>query len=70
VWVLETGGELDLAAEPLGVDPGRELRRQDLYDDAPAELPLFGHEDATHPPAAELSLELVGIAEHGLQALS
>jgi len=31
---------------------------------------LFGHEDATHPPAAELSLELVGVTERGLQALA
>ena len=68
--VLEAGGELDLAVEPIGIDPGSELGRQDLDHDAPAELTLFGDEDATHPRTPELSLEVVDVAERGLQALA
>src|SRR5262249_34931538 len=66
VWVLEACGELHLAAEPIGIDPGSELGRQDLDHDAPAELALFGDEDATHPRTPELSLEVVGVTEHAL----
>ncbi len=52
VGVLERGGQLDLAPEPLGVDPGRHLRRQNFDDHFPRERLLVREEDAAHPAAA------------------
>ena len=63
VGVRELGGELDLAAEALAVDPGGELGRQHLDHDLAAEGVLAGHEDATHPPTGELALDGVGGAK-------
>jgi hypothetical protein len=68
--MLETGGQLNFPVEPVGVDPGGEIGWQDLDHDAPVEFPLFSHKDATHPPAPELSLEVVRVTERGLQALA
>ncbi len=70
VRVLQRGGELDLAAEPLGIDPGRELRGQHLDDDAAAERRLLGEEHAAHTAAAELSLDPVGRSDGLLELLS
>jgi hypothetical protein len=62
VGVLERGGELDLAPEPVDVEPGPQVRGQDLEDDLPSERGLLRHEDARHPPAAELTLDAIGVA--------
>jgi len=70
VGMLEARGELDLAAEPLRIDPGGELGGEDLDDDAPMEPALLCDEDATHPTTAELSLEMVRVTERDLQALA
>ena len=45
------------------VDAGRELGRQHLDDDSPAEARVFGDEHARHAAAAELALEAVALAE-------
>ena len=70
VWVLQRGRQLDLAMEPLGVDPCGELRRQDLDHHAPAQLGLLGEEHTAHPTAAELPLQAVPPSEDGLQAVA
>ena len=67
--VLQPGGELDLALEPLDVDRGAELGRQHLDDDLAAEPGLLGEEDAAHAAAAQLPQDAVGVAEGGLEAL-
>jgi len=67
VGMLQRGGELNLAAEPLGVHPGRHLRGQHFHHHLPPELTLLGEEDTTHPAAAELVFDAVGVAEGILQ---
>ena len=66
--VLELCGELDLSAEPLDAQTGGEVRRQDFDDDGPVERCLRGHEDASHPAAAELLADTVRRTERALQA--
>src|SRR5438094_8995937 len=68
VPMLQRGGELDLAAEALGVQAGRHLRGQDFHHDLPLELALLSQKDPAHPTPAELLLDPVGVAEGGLQA--
>jgi hypothetical protein len=63
VRVLQPGGQLDLAAEPVLVDAGRHLGREDLDDDLAAELDFVRQEDAAHAPATELLLDPVRRAE-------
>ncbi len=67
VGMLELGGEVDLAAEPLDAHPGRQLGQQYLDDDPALERRLQRQEDAGHPAAAELALDPVGIAERALK---
>ena len=57
--MLKLRGNLDLAPEPLAIDARGELRRQYLYDDLAAERPVGRDEDAAHPGAEELALDLV-----------
>jgi len=52
---------------PLGADARPHLRRQDLHHHLPAERHLRGHEDTTHPTAAQLAIEPVGVAERRLE---
>jgi hypothetical protein len=53
--LLERRGELDLALEALGADPGRKLGRKHLDDDRSSEARLFGDEYARHPAATDLA---------------
>ena len=66
--VLEFGGEEDFALEPLRVDAGAHLRRQNLDDHLAAEPGFLGEEDVAHTPAAELALDAVGVAYYALEA--
>ena len=68
VRVLQGSRELDLAAEPLGVDPGRHLRGQHFHHHLPPELTLLGQEHATHPATAELVFDAEARAEGDLEA--
>jgi hypothetical protein len=61
--VLKARRELDLALEPIRRDAGAELRRQELYDDAPAESRFLGEKDARHATAAQLTLDRVSGAK-------
>jgi hypothetical protein len=55
--------------EPLAIDAGGEVRRQDLHDDLPPETRIMGHEHAGHAAAAQLTLEPVALAKAGLHAV-
>ena len=68
MWVLQLGGELDLAAEAVDVQPRGEIGRQHLDDHVPFERRLGGDEDAAHPPATQLALDPVGVAQRLLEA--
>ena len=61
------GDRSDLALEPLGAEPLREVGREHFHDDLALEPLLVGDEDAAHPAAAELALEAVGVAERFLE---
>jgi hypothetical protein len=63
VRVAQRRDEPHLALEARDVDRAPELRRQHLHHDAAPQPHLFGHEHATHPPAAELTLDRVRRAE-------
>ena len=65
--MLQPGRELDLALEPLDVDRGAHLGRQDLDDDLAAEPDLLGEEDAAHAAAAQLLQDAVLVADRGLK---
>jgi hypothetical protein len=65
--MLELGGELDLAAEPLEVESRGQIRREHLDDDLPAEGGFLGQIDPTHAPAAQLAEEPVASAERVLE---
>ena len=55
VGMLERRGEVDLAAEPVQAQAGRELGREHLDHHLPAEAGLLGHEHAAHGAAAQLA---------------
>ena len=56
--------------EPVDVDAGEEIGRQQLHHDLPSERRLFGEEDAGHAAAAELTLERVRAAESRLEVVA
>ena len=60
--MLELGSELDLPSEPFDVDPGRQLRRQNLDDDLALQGPFRGDEYTRHAGASEFPFqEEIGI---------
>jgi hypothetical protein len=67
VRMLQSRGQLDLAAEAADVEPGAELGRQNFDDDIAAERDFADNEDARHP-AAEVVDDFVAIAERTLEA--
>ena len=58
--MLESCGELNFAAEAIGVDSRGEIGRENFYDDLAVELGLGCDEDAGHAGAAELAVDAVG----------
>ena len=66
--VLETGGDLDLAQEPVGAERDCKLGAQDLQGDGAAVSQVLGEVDRRHPTATELVLDRVAPGEGGLQA--
>ena len=67
VRVLQPGGELDLAQEPLGAERCGELRMEHLERDRPVVLQVLGQVDGRHAAAAELAVERVAVGEGGLE---
>jgi len=68
--VLQRSRELDLAEEPISIDPGGQLRRQDLEYDAAPQGRIRRGKDATHAAASQFLFQAVGGAHGGLEALS
>ncbi len=68
--MLKPSGERDLALEPRDRHAPRQLGRQHLHDDAPAERGVLGDEHARHARPAELALDRVGVAERGLELVA
>ena len=63
VRMLEPGGELDLAQEPLGAQRRGELGVQHLERDGAVVPQVVREVDRGHAAAAELALELVAVRE-------
>jgi len=55
---MKTGRELDLSSESLGTHHAAEVRWKHLHHDSAAECDLPRDEDARHPAAAKLALEI------------
>ena len=68
--MLQLRGDLDLALEPLAVHAGRQLGRQHLDDDLPAERVLGRGEHAAHAAADQLVVDPVGGGERGGEAIA
>ena len=66
--MLEPGGDLDLAGEPLGAERGGELGAEDLHRDLAVVLQVLGEVDGGHAALAELALDAVAVGEGGLEA--
>ncbi len=60
VGVLQLGGELDLALEPLRAHTSRHLGGQHFHHHLASQPHFLGDEHAAHAAAAELGLEAVG----------
>ena len=69
VRVGESGGELDLAEEPVGADRGREVRPEDLQGDLAVVAEVLGEEHDGHAALAELALEAVAAGETAFELL-
>ena len=65
--MLQLGGELDFAVEPIRAERGGELGVQDLDGHFAIVLEIRGQVDGGHATAAQLALDAVTILEGGLQ---
>jgi hypothetical protein len=61
--MLEPGGELDLALEPLGPERHGELGVVHLEGDGAVMLEVLGEKDRGHAAAAELPFERVAVSQ-------
>ena len=61
--MLELGGDLDLAGEPLAAERGGELGAEDLHGDLAVVLEVLGEVDGGHAAGAELALDAVAVGE-------
>jgi len=66
--VLKPRRNLNLAPEPLNIHAGGQLWRQELYDNLSTERAVGRDKNAAHPPAAELSLDVVSVREEVSQS--
>jgi hypothetical protein len=66
--VLQPGGELDLALEPIGAEGDGHRRQEDLEGDGSLVLEVPGEIDRGHPAPAELALDEVAIGQGLAQA--
>jgi hypothetical protein len=69
VGVLQLGGKLDLAPEPIHVHAGGQLGEEHLHDNLPVERTLERNENPRHTPASELALKKIGIPQGPLKLL-
>ena len=67
--MLQPGGELDLALEPLGAQRGRQLGVEHLQGDGSLVPKVLGQVDGGHAAPAELALEPVAIRQAACKLL-
>ncbi|GAB1342231.1 hypothetical protein MASR1M101_13580 [Gemmatimonas sp.] len=67
--MLQLGRQLNLAAEPLDIDPGGELGGEHFDDDRPIESALGGDEDSGHACATEFPVDQEIGGQRRLQAV-
>jgi hypothetical protein len=65
--MLQPGGEADLALEALGAEAGGQVQVEELERDRSVVPEVLGEPDRGHPPAAELALEGVAVAQSRAQ---
>src|SRR6185503_17063759 len=65
VWMLEPGGQANLAQEPVRTESGGELRMENLEGDGPVVPEIARQEDGGHAAAAELMLDRVAAGQGG-----
>src|SRR6186997_277312 len=56
-------GRADLPLESLGAEGGGQFRVEELEGDRPVVAEVLGQPDRRHPPAAELALQRIAVAE-------
>src|SRR5712664_2211199 len=66
--MLETGGDLDLAQEPVGPKRDREFGAQDLHGDVAIEPHIAGPVDDRHAAATDFAFESVTPSERRSEA--
>ena len=69
VWVLQLGGQLDLALESLTADGGGQVGIEDLDRHFAVVPDVAGQVDRGHPPLPKLSLEEVAVSQFRLQPI-
>jgi hypothetical protein len=69
VRVTQAGGDLHFALEPLHPEDLGEVRMEDLDRDRSAVLQVLGEIDGGHAAAAKLALELIPLADRGLEPI-
>ena len=67
--MLELGGELDFAVEPLGADRGAEFGVEHLDRDLAVVLDVLRQEDGRHAARPELALDAVPVGNGCLQSI-
>lgn len=67
--VAESGGDADLAQEPLRAKRLGEFRMQNLYRDDTVMTDVAGTEDAGHAATSLLALDVVAAGECGAYAV-
>ena len=65
VGMLEPGGDLDLAEEPLGAERGGELGPENLDGDFSAVPEVGGQVDHGHAALTQLALQRVAVGQRG-----
>ena len=68
VGVIELGGDLDLAKEPLGSECGREFGAQNLHGHLPVVLHVLGQIDRRHTAGTDFVLDGVAVGESSFQS--
>jgi len=63
--MLEPGGEVDLAEEPLAAEPGGDLGVEHLESDGAIVLEVLGQVDRGHATGTEIALDPVAVGERG-----
>jgi len=69
VGVLQPRDRQYLATKTLSRYARRQLRRENLDDDLASQIMILGHEHVSHAAASELTLNGVGSAKSGKQAI-